>query len=131
MVEQLVGGMNRSKIKLAQDGKYIRRLLMVGKICGVIEYCRLQKEVKQLVIEKKLNICNELVEKVNTDFDENRKVFWAFVGRKSKGKKKNIASLKSNTGLSLTSTRGKLQRHYQLLNKMSVASVFDGLEGRG
>ena len=34
------------------------------------EYCRLRKEVKQLVIEKKLNIWNE---KVNTDFDENRK----------------------------------------------------------
>ena len=43
---------------------------------------------------------------MNTDFDENRKEFWAFVGRKSKGKKKNIASLKSDTGLSLTSTRG-------------------------
>ena len=27
------------------------------------EYCRLRKEVNQLVIEKKLNICNELVEK--------------------------------------------------------------------
>ena len=37
------------------------------------EYCRLRKEVKQLVIEKKLNIWNELVEKVNTDFDENKK----------------------------------------------------------
>ena len=23
------------KVKLTQDGKYIRRLLMVGKICGV------------------------------------------------------------------------------------------------
>ena len=51
------------------------------------EYCRLRKEIKQLVIEKKLNIWNELVEKVNTDFDENRKEFWAFVGRKTKGKK--------------------------------------------
>ena len=64
---------------------------------------------------------------MNTDFDENRKEFWAFVGRKSKGKKKNIASLKSDTGLSLTSTRGKLevlQRHYQLFSK-SVDSVFD------
>ena len=77
--------MSRSKIKLTQDGKYIRRLLMVGKMWG--EYCRLRKEVKQLVIEKKLNIWNELVERVNTDFDENRKEFWAFVGRKSKGKK--------------------------------------------
>ena len=57
------------------------------------EYCRLRKEVKQLVIEKKLNIWNELVEKVNTDFDENRKEFWAFVGRKSKGKKKYRNSL--------------------------------------
>ena len=37
------------------------------------EYCRLRKEVKQLVIEKRLNIWNELVEKVNTDFDEIRK----------------------------------------------------------
>ena len=39
-----------------------------------------------------------------------------------------IASLKSDTGLSLTSTRGELevlQRHYQLLSKMSVGSVFD------
>ena len=65
---------------------------------------------------------------MNTDFDENRKEFWAFVGRKSKGKKKNITSLKSDTDLSLTSTRGKLevlQRHYQLLSKMSVDSVFD------
>ena len=39
---------------------------------------------------------------MNTDFDEKRKEFWAFAGRKSKGKKKIIASLKSDTGLSLT-----------------------------
>ena len=71
------------------------------------EYCRLRKEVKQLVIEKRLNIWKELVEKVNTDFDENRKEFWDFVGRKSKGKKKNRVSLNSDTELSLTSTRGK------------------------
>ena len=58
------------------------------------EYCRLRKEVKQLVIEKKLNIWNELVEKVNTDFDENRKEFWAFVGRKSKGKKEKYSFIK-------------------------------------
>ena len=35
MVEQLGSGMSRSKIKLTQDVKYIRRLLMVRKICGV------------------------------------------------------------------------------------------------
>ena len=52
------------------------------------EYCRLHKEVKQLVIEKKLNIWNELVEKVNTDFDENRNEFWAFVGGKQRVKRK-------------------------------------------
>ena len=49
------------------------------------EYCRLCNKVKQLVIEKKLNNWNEIVEKVNTDFDENRREFWAFVGRKTKG----------------------------------------------
>ena len=51
-----------------------------------------------------------------------------------KVKKKNIASLKSDTGLSLTSTRGKLevlQRHYQLLSKMSVDNVLCILEGGG
>ena len=92
------------------------------------EYCRLRKEVKQLVIKKKLNIWNELVEKVDTEFDENKKEFWAFVSRKTKGKKKNIASLKSDTGMSITSTRGKLevlQKHYQLLSKMSVDSEFN------
>ena len=92
------------------------------------EYCRLRKELKQLVIEKKINIWNELVEKVNKNFDENKKHFWAFLGRKTKGKKKNIALLKSNTGMSITSTRGKLkvlQKHYQLLSKMSVDSEFD------
>ena len=92
------------------------------------EYCRLSKEVKQLVIEKKRNIWNEIVEKVNTDFDENRKEFWAFIGRKTKGKKKNIASIKNDTAMSITSTRGKLevlQKHYQLLSKMSVDSEFD------
>ena len=48
--------------------------------------------------------------------NENRKEFWAFVGRKTKGKNKNISSLKSDTGMSITSTRGKLevlQKHYQ------------------
>ena len=77
--------MSRSKIKLTQDGKYI---YVNGREDLWGEYCRLRKEAKQLVIEKKLNIWNELVEKVNTDFDENRKEFWAFVGRKSKVKRK-------------------------------------------
>ena len=83
------------------------------------EYCRLRKEVKELVREKKLNIWREVVEKASTDFDGNKKEFWAFVGRRTKGKrKKNIPSLKSEAGVSVTSTRGKLeviQRHYQQL----------------
>ena len=67
---------------------------------------------------------------MNTDFYENRKEFWPrhLLVEKQKVKKKNIASLKSDTGLSLTSTRGKLevlQRHYQLMSKMSVDIVFD------
>ena len=87
------------------------------------EYCRLHKEVKELVREKKLNIWREVVEKANTDFDGNKKEFCAFVGRRTKGKrKKNISSLKSEAGVSVTSTRGKLevlQRHYQQLGKLS------------
>ena len=56
------------------------------------------------------------------------KEFWAFVGRKTKGKEKNIDSLKSETSMSIMGTRGKLevlQKHYQLLSKMSVDSEFD------
>ena len=89
------------------------------------EYCRLRKEVKELV---RLNIWREVVEKANTDFDGNKKEFWAFVGRRTKEKRKNIPSLKSEAGVSVTSTRGKLevlQRHYQQLGKLSLESNFD------
>ena len=58
------------------------------------EYCQLRKEVKDLVREKKLAIWNEVAEKVNADLDGSKKEFWAFVGRKTKGKKRNIASLR-------------------------------------
>ena len=54
------------------------------------EYCRLRKEA---VREKKLSIWNEVVEKVNADFEGSRKEFWAFVGRRTKGKYKNITRL--------------------------------------
>ena len=40
--------------------------------------------MKELVREKKLTIWNEVVEKVNVDFDGSRKEFWAFVGRRTK-----------------------------------------------
>ena len=92
------------------------------------EYCRLCSEVKELVTEKKLTIWNEGVEKVNVDFDGSRKEFWAFVGRRTKGKEKNITSLKSDIGVSAMSARGKLevlQKHYHHLGRISVDSDFD------
>ena len=64
---------------------------------------------------------------MNVDFDRSRKEFWAFVRRRTKGKKKKITSLKSDTGISVMSTRCKLklQRHYQHLGKISVDSDYD------
>ena len=61
------------------------------------------------------------------NFDGSRRVL-GFVDRRTKGKKKNITSLKSDTGVYVTSTRGKLevlQRHYKHLEKISVESDFD------
>ena len=87
------------------------------------EYCRLRKEVKEAVREKKLSIWIEVFEKVNPDFEGSRKEFWAFVGRRTKGKYKNITSLKSKAGVSVSSTQGKLEvlrRHYEELGKVSV-----------
>ena len=77
--------------------------------------------------EKKLSIWNEVVEKVNVDF-EGSKEFWAFVGRRTKGKCKNITSLKSKAGVSVSSTQGKLEvlrRHYEELGKVSVDDNFE------
>ena len=73
------------------------------------EYSRLRKEVKEAVREKKLSIWNEVVGKVNADFEGSRKEFWAFVGRRTKGKYKNITSLKSKAGVSVSSMQGKLE----------------------
>ena len=54
------------------------------------EYVRLRKEVKQLVTEKKLQIWNEVVDKVKSDYEGSKKEFWAFVGRRTKGKKREL-----------------------------------------
>ena len=35
--------------------------------------------MNDLLREKKLVVWNEIVEKVNVDFDENRKEFWVFI----------------------------------------------------
>ena len=60
------------------------------------EYCRLRREVKNLVRQK----WKEVVEKVNVDFERSRKEFWAFVSRRTKAKSKGISSLKNVDGMS-------------------------------
>ena len=52
---------------------------------------------------KKTDIWNDIVEKVNTDYEGStcRKEFWAFVGRRSKGKKKTISSLITAKGVGM------------------------------
>ena len=86
----------------------------------------MRKEVKQLVTEKKLQIWNEVVDKANSDYEGNKK--WAFVGRRTNGKKKRIVALRNSTGVSVTSTKGKLEvlkTHYRQLGSCSVDSAFD------
>ena len=64
------------------------------------------------------------MERANSDFEGNRKEFWAFVGRRTKGKRRGITALRNNAGVSVTSTKGKLEvlkRHYQ----HSVDTAFD------
>ena len=46
------------------------------------KYYKLHLEIKELVCKKKLD--NKVIEKANKDVYENRKNFWAFVGRTSK-----------------------------------------------
>ena len=59
----------------------------------------------------------EVVEKLNADFVGSKKEFWTFVGRRSKGKKRTIASLKNRARISVSSTMGKYQKHYEQLGK--------------
>ena len=51
-----------------------------GKLDACEDYCKLQREVKDLVRKKKIDIWNDVVEKVNTDYEGSRKEFWALVG---------------------------------------------------
>ena len=44
---------------------------------------------------------------MNIDFNESRKGFWAFVGRKTECNKRNIASLQNRAGVSVRSLKGK------------------------
>ena len=84
----------------------------------------MRKEVTNLV---RKNIWNDVV-KVTKDYEVSREEFWDFVGRRSKGKKKTISSLRSDQGVWVTSTRGKLhvlQKHYRDLGRMSEDSDSD------
>ena len=105
----------RAKI---EHRRQVYRMIASGQEELWEEYYRLRKEVKQLVFKKKLNIWNELVEKANSDFEENRKEFWAFVGRRTNSRKEGISVLRSAVGVSVSSTKGKLnilQSHYERL----------------
>ena len=46
------------------------------------------------------------MERENSKFESNRKELWAFVGRRTKGKR-GITALRNSAGVSVTSTRGK------------------------
>ena len=61
----------------------------------------------RLGLENMLGVWNEVMEKVNADFDRKAGRFWAFVGRRTKGKKQNIASLGNEA--TVTSMKGKLE----------------------
>ena len=45
-------------------------------------------------------MCNEVLDKANSDYDGNRKKFWTFVGRRMKGRKWAISALRNNAGVS-------------------------------
>ena len=82
-----------------------------------------------MIVKKKIDIWNDVVEKVNTDYEGHRKEFWAFVGKRTKSKKRAIGSFRSDKGVSVTSTRGKLQvlqKHYKSLGRMSEDNDSDG-----
>ena len=105
--------------------------MLDGNVDAWDNYCKLWKEVKDLIRKKKIDIWNDVVDKVKTesDYEGSRKEFWAFVGRRTKGKKKAIGSLRSDKGVSVSSTRGKLQvlqKHCEALGRMSEDSHFDG-----
>ena len=96
-----------------------------GNLDAWEDYCKLWKEVKDLVRKKETDIWNDVVEKVNKEYEGSRKEFWAFVGRRSKGKKTTISSLRSDKGVSVTSSRNKihvLQKHHKDLGRMSEDS---------
>ena len=63
------------KGKVKQRRQVYKRFRHNGDSKLWTKYCKLCKEVKQLVIEKKLDMWNNIVEKANKDFESNKKQF--------------------------------------------------------
>ena len=99
---------------------------MAGKINGGSITNYVQKS-RNWYVRKKIDGWNEGIEKANKFFYENRKEFWAFVGKASKGSRKGIASLRSTSGSCVTSTKGKLEvrEHYERLDTALLDDQFD------
>ena len=119
----------RGRVKTGGD-RFIRRLVVAGKINGGSITNYIQKSIKELVRKNKLDSWNDVIEKANKDFHENRKEFWAFVGRTSKVSRKGIASLRSTSGSCETSTKGKLEvlcEHYERLGTALLDDQFDDI----
>ena len=96
------------KAKIEQRRQLYKRMVR-GQEGLWDEYNKLRREVKHLVMEKKLNVWNGVVEKANADFEANKKEFWSFVGRRTKGRKGGVEALRNDSGVSVTSTKGKLK----------------------
>ena len=92
MAEQLDGGKVSLRIRLLGGERFTK--VIRGREDLWDEYCRLCKEVKELVRQKKFTVWKEVVENANVNFEGSRKEFWAFVGRRTKAKNRGIASLK-------------------------------------
>ena len=84
------------------------------------EYNKLRREVKHLVMEKKLNVWNGVVEKANADFEANKKEFLSFVGRRTKGRKGGVEALRNDSGVSVTSTKGQIEGFTESLSASRV-----------
>ena len=65
------------------------------------------------------------MERANSDFEGNRKEFWAFVGRRTKGKRRGITALRNSAGVSVTSTKGELEV-FTFVNNRLVKHLDEG-----
>ena len=65
--------------------------------------------MKNLVVQKKLEVWNKVVERANSDSESNRKELWGFIGRRAKGKRRGVIALRKSAGVSVTGTMGKLE----------------------